>query len=188
MKESTALRRQARSDIEAGLALGGEDCPEQLRAQVVAKAQQGVEKVIKAAVVALLNGPKVRIGVVSKPTTNAHAPRDHQVRTLAWAISRVGVDLFPKKHPIRGLANAFPIRRRLIIADLDLLVPEWPSGREKRHLKRNTEYPYEPLEAFDWVPPCDAFTAGETTYYFSNAQAIVDEVDRLIDALERVFE
>jgi hypothetical protein len=186
VRESAALRRQARSDIEAGKALGGAACPDDLRAHVVAKAQQAVEKVVKAAVVALLHGPKVHIGVVKKPTTNAHAPREHHVRVFAWAISRVVVDLAPRNNPIHRLANAFPLPRRLIIAELDVLVPEWPQGREKRHVQRNTEYPYEPTDAFDWVPPCDAFTAEETER-FRNARDIAQDVDRLVDAIERVY-
>jgi hypothetical protein len=190
VKESAALRRQARSDIDAATALGGGGCPEAFRAHVAAKAQQGVEKIVKAAVVALLEGPKVKVGAVKNRTTNARAPREHHVRTFAWAISRVGDDLSSSKrhnNAIRRLAGAFPMVRRLVIAELDVLVPEWPSERNKQHASRNTEYPYEPSEPFDWVAPCDAFSAEEVVRFYENARAIVDEVDRLVAALELLY-
>src|ERR1700722_7491118 len=70
VRESTAFRKQALADIEAAVLLGGATCAPSMRAQVLAKAQQGVEKVMKAAIVMLTHTGTLLPGVRGAPTTN----------------------------------------------------------------------------------------------------------------------
>lgn len=187
MRESAAFRLQARSDLAAALQLGGETCPPELRAHVIAKAQQSVEKVVKAAVVILSNAGSLVAGVTGKPTTNARSPKDHVVAPYAEAIALFRTSSGGSKppHALQALGKVFTLKRRNVIAQLDALAPAWPLPGALHMI--NTEYPYESL-AREWAYPGDigAFTSQETRWLFKEASEIVAEVDRVVNSLELV--
>ncbi len=187
MRESAAFRLQARSDLLAAVTLGGATCPPDLRAHVLAKLQQGVEKVVKAAIVVLWDAGTIVGGVSGKPNTNARAPNDHTVAPFAEAIAlfRTSSGGRNPPHALQSLGKVFTLARRRVIAELDALAPTWPLPGGPH--ERNTEYPYEST-ANDWRYPSEptAFTRQQTQWLFKEASNLVDQVDRFVEAIELV--
>ena len=185
MRESTAFRRQARADIEGGALLGGATCAAHMRAHVLAKSQQGVEKVMKAAIVILTRAGVVIPHVKTAPVTHMQAPITHEVASFADSIALLAAP--PGQQvvaPLQTIARALTRPRRNVIAHLDAIAPSMPAAGAL-HI-RNTEYPYE-VAANDWLHPSDpgAFTAHETGWLFAGADEIVDALDRIVQVIER---
>jgi hypothetical protein len=176
---------QARADIEAATRIGGNACDPNMRAQVLAKAQQGVEKVMKAAIVILTHAGIVIRGIPGTPHTSMRAPITHHVWQFAEAISLLAAAGPRRRVPqaVQAVAGALSGARRNVIAHLDNLAPAVPPAGTL-HLV-NTEYPYE-VTANDWIHPSDpnAFTAQRTKWAFDDAEQIVEDLDRIVAALE----
>ena len=187
MRESTAFRHQARSDLEAARTLGGAACPATLRAHVIAKSQQSVEKIVKAAVIILTYAGIQIPGVAGRPTTNALVPQRHKVNPYASAITLLTAGQQRRAHPPAILALAKVFNADLhVIAQLDALAPAWPQPPALH--PRNTEYPFEDA-ANDWTPPCEqkVFTAKETKWFLDAATRILEGVDRIVESLELMY-
>jgi hypothetical protein len=189
VRESTAFRHQARSDLEAAKTLGGAACAPALRAHVIAKSQQGVEKIVKAAVIILTHAGIQIPGVAGHPATNATVPKGHKVGPYATAITLLTAGQRQRAHPpaILALSKVFDADLH-IIAQLDALAPAWPVPPVALHA-RNTEYPFE-RTANDWTPPSDGssvFTAQETRWLLDAATRILDGVDRIVQSLESMY-
>lgn len=186
MKESEALRTQAKSDLDvADKKLGGTECSAELRAHVVAKYQQCVEKSVKAAIVALRDGGTVLSLAANKPATASKAPKTHEVARLVAAILHAPKGT--KLDPLTRMQNLFSKRG---VADavkaIDAHAPAWPKTAGALHA-RSTEYPFE-TTANQWKPPCtpDSFSAAEVKRAHKTAWQLFHALDKIVSALERV--
>lgn len=187
MKEPKALRVQARSDLSVANALGGAQCLPELRAHVVAKYQQCVEKALKAAVVALRRKHVFAASTFPAPTTSSYIPWGHKVAPLVTAIRSL-----PQNRARSTIAIAVRSLQRLLhgkrmyrrIVELDALAPGKPKGTPPLHLL-NTEYPFETAPDV-WRPSCSplAFHRTSVIRWAKVATDIVDGIDRTIPSLE----
>lgn len=186
MTESEALRTQARSDLDvADKQLGGTRCPAKLRAHVVAKYQQCVEKSVKAAIVALRDAGTVLSLAANKPTTASKAPKTHEVAKLVAAILHA-----PKGTKLDPVTQMQALLSKKGVEDavkaIDAHAPAWPKTAGALHA-RSTEYPFE-TAADQWKPPCDpdSFSEAEVTKAHEIAWQLFHALDKIVSAVERV--
>jgi hypothetical protein len=186
VKESEALRTQARSDLDvADGRLGGTRCPAELRAHVVAKYQQCVEKSVKAAIVALRDAGTVLSLAANKPPTASKAPKTHEVARLVAGILHAPKGT--KLDPVTQMQTLFGKKGvEDAVKAIDAHAPAWPKTAGALHA-RSTEYPFE-TTADQWKPPCDpdSFSAAEVTKAHAVAWQLFHALDKIVSALERV--
>ena len=173
MKLHRAWILQAASDLTTAsmLEAAGSD-----RCQVVAKCQQTAEKSMKALVEALglAIGLRIRVG------------KDHRVLGFAKHIRETATPAIPKRLGWLKdeLERAFPAHVIEAIESLDLVVPKYPASGQLA--SRNSEYPFQPVTASDWFPPCHhgVFGKGDQKRWFFAVDRLHGDVSKILSSLE----
>jgi hypothetical protein len=176
---SSAWRVQARSDLDAARKLAGDLTQRQAYCQVAAKAQQAVEKSLKALQSALHHAGFY--GAAVGPA--------HQVSMVASAI-RATAPNWPKdmKEQRAKVMSILSDARLKTIKELDSVVPQYPARGDLP--RRNTEYPFQESPGpLTWKAPAEAgvFSKKEINRFLYCAQHVVDAADKIVVALELVY-
>ncbi|WP_437973835.1 hypothetical protein WMF11_35000 [Sorangium sp. So ce295] len=165
--------------MKAALKLAGDRTQPEAYCQVAAKAQQTVEKSIKALQSALHDARLYGSSVGSA----------HPVSSVASAI-RIAAPNWPKK--LKGnRKKVFSIlsdTRLKAIKLLDDIVPQYPATGQLP--RRNTEYPFQDTPGRDtWRAPAErgVFTKSEIDRFLQCAQDIQDMTSKLVTALELAY-
>jgi hypothetical protein len=176
---STAWRVQAKSDLDAARKLAGDLTQREAYCQVAAKAQQAVEKSVKALQSALHHAGFYGTAVGSA----------HQVSMVASAI-RAAAPNWPKEmkgHRAKVMSILSDPRLKTI-KELDSVVPQYPApGALPR---RNTEYPFQESPGpLTWRAPAEAgvFSRNEIKRFLDCAQRVQDAADKIVVALELAY-
>ncbi|MGK4001590.1 hypothetical protein WMF31_03120 [Sorangium sp. So ce1036] len=179
MRQSTAWLIQAKSDMKAALKLAGDRTQPEAYCQVAAKAQQTVEKSIKALQCALYHA-----GLYGSAVGSAHP-----VSNVASAI-RTAAPNWPKelRENRKKVLTILSDARLKTIKLLDSIVPQYPAHGQLP--RRNTEYPFQDTPGLDtWKAPAEkgVFTRSEIDRFLRCAQAIQDMTSKIVTALELAY-
>lgn len=179
MRESTAWRIQAKSDLEAANKLAGGLTRPNDYCQVAAKTQQAVEKSVKALQTVLYQAGLAQSAVDST----------HQVAKVASAI-RTAASSWPKnvKSYRDWVKSVFSDIRLSTIKALDALVPQYPKKGDLP--RRNTEYPFQITAGLQmWKAPAevDAFSKREIEGFIKCAQDLQYRINKFVEALEKIY-
>ena len=179
MRESTAWLVQAKSDIGAANKLAGGWTQPEMYCQVAAKAQQAVEKSVKALQSALHHA-----GLFGSAVGSAH-----QVSRVASAI-RAAAPGWPKalKAQRDKVTSILSDARLQTIKALDAIVPQYPAPGDLP--KRNTEYPFQVVAGRDtFRAPAEpaVFSKKEVERFLNCARQLQLMTDKVVTALEQAY-
>lgn len=179
MRESTAWCVQAKSDLGAAHKLAGDLTQRETYCQVAAKAQQAVEKSVKA-----LQSALHRVGFYGSAVGSAHP-----VSRTASAI-RAAAPGWPKviKAQRIKVMNILSDGRLRTIKDLDAIVPQYPAPGDLP--KRNTEYPFQDSPgAYTWQAPAEkgVFSKKEVKNFLECARNVQLATEKIVTALDLAY-